>query len=158
MVNPVVKIWSPLTIGLVVGIVGVLAAAGIAIYLRRRRVKDPVELERMRRQSLGRTGRITSGEVTGLIEPEGANTALLLVYRYDISGVTYEVMQDISTMPAVATIAHRLIGKGISVKYEMKRPTNSIVVCEQWSGLRGISLQVPEEGSALPSPATANKS
>ena len=152
------KIWSPLTIGLAAGVVGILAAAGIAVYFRLRRKKDPTELERLRRLSLGRSGRITSGEVTGLVEPEGENTALLLVYRYDISGVSYEVMQDISTMPMVAAVAHRLIGKGISVKYEMKHPSNSIVVCEQWSGLRGVNLDVPEGGSARPSPATANKS
>ena len=152
------KIWSPLTIGLAGGLAAVLAAAGAAVYFRLRRKKDPAELERLRRLSLGRTGRITSGEVTGLIEPEGENTPLLLVYRYDISGVAYEVMQDISTMPAVATVAHRLIAKGISVKYEMKHPSNSIVICEGWSGIRGVNLDVPEDGSALPSPAAAEKS
>ena len=151
-----VKLWSPLAIGLAAGAVGVLTAAGAAVYFRRRRVKDPVELERLRRLSLGRTGRITSGEATGLIEPEGENTALLLEYRYDISGVTYEVMQDISTMPTVATVAHRLIGKGISVKYEMKHPSNSIVICEEWSGISGIRLREPDADKRIAVPLQAS--
>lgn len=151
-------IESPLEIGLGAAAAAVLLAVGAAVYVKLRHKKDPAELERLRRLSIGRTGRITAGEVTGLIEPEGENTALLLVYRYDISGVTYEVTQDVSSMPTVASAAHRLMGKGISVKYEMKHPSNSIVVCELWSGLRGVSLGVPEGGSAFPSPAAAKKS
>jgi hypothetical protein len=145
-----VRVWSPLAIGLAAGAVGILTTAGAAVYFKLRRQKDPAELERLRRLSLGRTGRITSGEVTGLIDPEGGNTALLLVYRYDISGVTYEVTQDISAMPAVAAEAHRLIGQGISIKYEMKHPSNSIIVCEEWSGIRGAN-QSEAEGERRPS-------
>lgn len=151
-------IGPPLAIGLAAGAAAVLLAAGAAVYIKLRRKKDPAELERLRRLSLGRTGRITAGEVTGLIEPEGENTALLLVYRYDISGVTYEVTQDISALPAVASAARHLIGKDISVKYETKHPSNSIVVCERWSGIRGVNLGVPEGGSPLPGPAAAKKS
>ena len=32
----------------------------------------------------------------------------------------------------------------ISVKYDPRNPANSIVVAEEWSGLRGASRQVPE--------------
>ena len=138
------KVWSPLAIGLAAGAAGVLIAAGAAVYLKLRKKKDPVELERLRRLSLARTGRITSGEVTGLIEPEGESTALMLVYRYDISGVTYEVTQDVSMMAALAAEPHRLIGKGVSIKYEMKHPSNSIVISEDWSGIRGAGLDEPE--------------
>ena len=98
-----------------------------------------------------------SGEVTGLIEPEGENTALLLVYRYDIAGVTYEVTQDVSSMPRVAAQAPRLVGKGISVKCDMKHPTNSIAICEEWSGIRGLSAAEPEAENTVAAAEAAEK-
>jgi hypothetical protein len=153
-----VNAWSPLTIGLAGGAAGVLVTAGAITFRKLRRKKDPAELERLRRISLGRTGRIISGEITGLIEPEGENRApLLLVYRYDLAGVTYEVAQDVSTMPAVVAVAGRMVGQAISVKYEMKHPGNSITVCEEWSGIHGIDLRRPGGGGELPAPAEAAK-
>lgn len=139
------KVWSPLTIGLVAGAAAVLIAVVVAIFLKLRRKKDPAEVERLRRLALGRTGRITAGEITGLIEPDAENaTPLQLVYRYEVSGVSYEVAQDVSTMPQVVAKAQHLVGKAISAKYEMKHPSNSIVICEDWSGIRGLDLRNPE--------------
>ncbi len=135
-----VRFSSPLEIGLAAGVGAVLLSAGTFAYLRLRRKKDPAEIERLRRLSLGRTGRIAAAEVTGLIEPAEKNSALMLVYRYDVAGVTYEVMQDISTMPAVAAEARHLIAKSISVKYETKHPSNSIAASEVWSGITGATL------------------
>ena len=143
------KTLSPLEIGLIAGAVVLLISAGLFAYLKLIRKKDPAELERLRRLGLGRTGRIVAGEITGLIEPEGENTALLLVYRYDIAGVTYEVSQDVSMMPAVVSQVPHLVGKGISVKYDMRHPSNSIAICEKWSGIRGISAPDPERDNAI---------
>ena len=112
------------------GAAAVVVSAGVAVYRKLRRKKDPAAIERLRRLSLGKTGRITTGEISGLVEPDGESTALQLVYRYDVAGVTYEVTQDVSAMPAVAARAPHLVGRGISVKYDVKHPTNSIVVCE----------------------------
>lgn len=146
--------WSPLTIGLPTAAAAVLVSAGIVTYRKLHREKDPAELERLRRLALGRTGRIVAGEITGLIEPEGREAPpLQLVYRYDIAGVTFEVTQDVSMLPQVAASAAHLLGKTISVKYEMRQPSNSIVVCEVWSGIRGIDLREPE---AAGSPVTPN--
>ncbi len=135
-----VKTWSPLVIGIATGAAGALLIAGAVAYQKLRPKKDPAELERLRRMNLARSGRIISGEITGLIEPEDGKTCpLLLVYRYDIAGVTYEVMQDISMMPQVAAEAARLVGKTISIKYETRHPSNSVAVCEEWSGIGGSS-------------------
>lgn len=149
--KPALKALSPFAIGLAAGVAAILIAAGIAAYLKLRRKQDPAELERLRRTSLGRTGRIAAGEITGLIEPEGESTApLMLVYRYDIAGVTYEVTQDVSMMPGIAAKASRLIGLTVSIKYEMKQPSNSIVVCEEWSGIPCGELREPEGGGNPP--------
>lgn len=139
-VESAVKFWSPLEIGLALSVVVVSVSAGLLAYFRMRRRKSPAETERLRRLWLGRTGRIAAAEVTGLIEPAGDNPAIMLVYRYDVAGVTYEVMQDISTMPAIAAEARHWIAKGISVKYETKHPSNSIVACEVWSGISGVAV------------------
>lgn len=137
------KIGFPLEIGLAAGMVVILMGGGLFAYRRLLRKKDPAEMERLRRLGLGRTGRIAAAEVTGLIEPEGDNAALMLVYRYDVAGVTYEVMQDISAMPAVAAEARHLMAKSISVKYETKHPSNSIAACEIWSGISGVTVGKP---------------
>lgn len=154
------NIWSPLAIGLTLGAAGTLTGAAILVYRKLHRKVDPAELERLRRLSLARTGRITAGEITGLVEPQGGEPAqLLLIYRYDIAGVTYEVSQDISTMPQVAAQAVQLAGKAISVKFEMKHPSNSIVISEEWSGISGITLFESKSDGILPTyPEPAQKS
>ena len=59
----------------------------------------------------------------------------LIHYQYELSVVTYFASQDVSallaSLPADPT---RLVG-AVSVKYDLKNPANSIVLCEEWSGL-----------------------
>jgi hypothetical protein len=148
-----VSIGSPLEFGLAVGAAFILISAAVFTYLKLHRKKDPAEIERLRRLSVGRKGRITTGEVIGLIEPEGKSTALLLIYRYDVAGVRYEVTQDVSSMPAVAGRATHLVGRSINVKYDLKHPTNSIAACEVWSGISGINPGELEASNARPASA-----
>jgi hypothetical protein len=131
------KEWSPLTIGLAAGAAAALAGIGALAYRKLRRRKDPAELERLRRLSLSRAGRIATGEVIGLVEPEGSS-ALLLVYRYDVAGVTYEVAQDVAPLAAIVPLARRALGGITTIRYEMKHPGNSIIASEEWSGLPEI--------------------
>lgn len=131
------KEWSALTIGMAAGAVAALASIGAFVYRKLRRPKDPAELERRRRLSLSRSGRIATGEIVGLVEPEGSS-ALLLVYRYDVAGVTYEVAQDVAPLAAIVPLARRALGGISTVRYEMKQPGNSIIASEEWSGLPEI--------------------
>ena len=128
------KEWSPLTLGLAAGAAAILIAAGTLLYLRLRRPKDPAELERLRRLALTERGRIITGEIVDLVETQDP-PALLVVYRYDVAGVTYEVSQDVSKLLSVQALAGRAIGGTLSVRYELKQPSNSIVISEEWSGL-----------------------
>ena len=129
-----VKQWSPLTISLAAGAAGLLIIAGTLLVRRLRRRKTPAELERLRRLFLTRHGRIVTGEMIDLVE-EKESSALMLVYRYDVAGVTYEVAQDIAMLPAAAELAGKALGGIVSVKYEMRQPSNSIVVSEEWTGI-----------------------
>lgn len=139
------KAWSPLTLGLAAGALALAASTGTLAYRKWRRPKDPAELERQRRLRLTRQGRIITGEIVDVVEAQGP-TALLLVYRYDVAGVTYEVAQDVSRLLDVQALAGRPMGGTLSVKYEMRQPGNSIVISEEWSGLPEVQADgnIPE--------------
>ena len=147
------KEWSPLTMGLAAGAAGLLIVAATLVYLKLRRRKTPAELERLRRLSLSRRGRIATGEMIDLVEAK-ESSALMLVYRYDVAGVTYEVAQDVAMLINVAVLAGRAIGGTLSVRYDIKQPSNSIVISEEWSGLPEIK---PGGDAAPPRSAEAEQ-
>jgi hypothetical protein len=106
-----------------------------AVFLRWRR-KDPAELEKLRRLDVNRRGRIRAGRVVDLVEAETAGSKTpLVIYTYEVAGVTYEAAQDVSALPEIAARARFFTGRTASVKYDPKRPGNSIIACEEWSGL-----------------------
>ncbi|MBI1940933.1 MAG: hypothetical protein HYS33_05425 [Acidobacteria bacterium] len=116
--------------------VAVTSGAWIVDRVRSWRRKSPAELERLRRLDVNRRGRIAAGHVVDLIESARAGTAsCLVVYKYEVAGVEYEVAQDVSTLPRIFAAAHAFAGLTASVKYDPKRPTNSIIACEEWSGI-----------------------
>jgi hypothetical protein len=117
---------------------GVLALGGRMAYARwlRWRRKDPAELERLRRLDINKRGRISAGRILDLVEPETSGSkSRLVVYSYEVAGVIYEAAQDVTPLPEIAAMAHFLAGQIASVKYDPKRPVNSIIACEEWSGL-----------------------
>lgn len=105
-----------------------------ARWIRRRRAKSPEEIERLRRLEVNRVGRITSGQIVDYIEgsPPG-NKSRVVVYRYEVSGVTYEAAQEITGFAELP--ATGIAGLSSSVKYDPQKPMNSIIACEEWSGL-----------------------
>jgi len=104
-------------------------------FLRWRR-KDPDELERLRRLDINRRGRISAGRVVDFLEAETAGSrSSLVIYSYEVAGVTYEAAQDVTALLDFAALAHFLSGHTASVKYDPKRPGNSIIACEEWNGL-----------------------
>ncbi len=124
-----------LELAVAAGLVGIW----VVIRIVRGRRKSPAELERLRRLELHRRGRIISGQIVDLIEPQPAKRgARLVVYKYEVAGVTYEASQDISALPNVISTVRRATGQTVSLKYEPRRPANSILVCEEWSGLPEI--------------------
>jgi hypothetical protein len=119
--------------------VSVLAVWGYRRFLRWRQ-KDPNELERLRRLDVNRRGRITSAEIVNFLEPEsaaaGTGRSCLIVYKYEVAGVTYEVSQDVSALSGILP-GDALTNPTASVKYDPRTPTNSIIACEEWSGFGG---------------------
>ena len=106
-----------------------------AVFLHWRR-KDPAEIEKLRRLNVNKCGRIIAGKVVDFLDAETAGAkSSLVVYSYEVAGVTYEAAQDVSALPEIAARARVFSGRWASVKYDPKRPGNSIIACEVWSGL-----------------------
>jgi len=117
--------------------VGVAAlGAGIGYWLYSRR-KTPEQLEQERRQRINATGRITDGTVIDAQEMQnGTKATQFLIYQYDVGGVGYEASQDVTYLRQFVDLHSCRIGLPASVKYDPANPGNSIVISEEWSGLR----------------------
>jgi hypothetical protein len=114
-----------------------LAAAGVAWWAWAHR-KTPEQRERERRQRLTTIGRITDGTVLDFHHTD-ANShpgAQLLIYTYDVGGVSYECSQDIGALQSRVVLPSNQVGLPASVRYDPRNPADSIVVAEEWSGLR----------------------
>lgn len=128
--------WIRLGAG-VAGAAAVAAASWAWVRFSHWRRKDPVEIERRRRLELNCLGRITAGEIIDLIESRPpAAPARLVIYKYEVAGVTYEASQEVTPLPDIIPSLQSLAGQMASVKYDPKKPTNSIITCEEWNGLR----------------------
>jgi len=103
-----------------------LAAAAVWIIFRHRLTIE--EKERRRRVYVNRGRRTAEGFITEAGED-------LIHYNYELRGVTYFASQDVTALrERLPQDPTRLIGS-VSVKYDPKNPANSIIVCEDWSGL-----------------------
>jgi hypothetical protein len=126
----------PLTEVLVIGAVALpVVAAGVYLVLRiRRKPKDKEQRRRLEVNSIGRLADATILEIT-----DDA-----IVYEYSVRGITYTASQDISKLrELIPGDPERLIGRPASLKYSSQNPANSILLCEEWSGLRAGPANQP---------------
>lgn len=111
------------------------------------RAPDPDEIERQRRAYLNQIGRIVEGQITDLVEvaedkvqrkstKEVDGRRKLVCYSYSISGVSYETAQDITSLEGRAGMERIITGLPASIKYDPSNPSNSILIADDWSGLR----------------------
>jgi hypothetical protein len=126
------------------------ATACIVWWVRRKRPSAD-EIERARRLNLSLSGRLVDGmllDVRALPIDEG-RTLTMLEYSYRIGGVEYECSQDITMMPDIVNPAEVRLGFPCSVRYMPGSPQNSIVVSEQWSGLRASLPKVATRAASI---------
>jgi hypothetical protein len=114
----------------------VLLALGLWMVFRKRPTAE--ELERARRLFLAHSGRLVDGMLLDVceVEAEDGRTLTMLLYSYRIGGVDYESSQDITDMRGVVDALQVRAGFPCSARYQPGNPHNSIVVAEEWSGLR----------------------
>jgi len=119
-------------------IAGLFVAVSLsALYVIRKRRKTPEQLEKQRRDFLQQVGRIIDGTVIDVAEIEQQGRPVqLLIYTYDVAGVSYEASQDVTHLRQHIDMHTCRIGLPASIKYDPQNPGNSIVIAEGWSGLR----------------------
>ena len=81
-----------------------------------------------------------------------------LYYNYSIRGVEYATAQDVSTLREFLPEDPALLVGPVTLKYSSRNPANSILLCEEWSGLRrraqnGARRRLPR-GRGQPAPAS----
>jgi hypothetical protein len=116
----------------------------LVVWLLFRKRPTPEELERARRRLLARSGRLVDGMLLDICEvqaparskKDAPRTLTMLLYSYRIGGVDYEASQDITDMSAVVEASQVRAGFPCSARYLPGNPQNSIVVAEEWTGLR----------------------
>ena len=121
---------------------GALAVLAVGIYLFVRWRRKPKDKEKLRRLEVNTSGRLGDATITDITDDA-------IFYEYSVGGLTYTASQDVSQLrEMIPADAHRLIGRPASLKYSSQNPANSIVLCEEWSGLR---LGQPSQTSGLAS-------
>lgn len=141
-------------------VLGLVCVAGAVAWKRFRRRPSEEELERERRALLVRSGRIIDGTILDITaQAEGAGQPAdvrFVLYQYEIGGVEYECSQDVSALRDVVKAEDLRFGFPCSVRYDIRRPENSIVVAENWSGLRRFENAGPSTRTPPPrTPALA---
>ena len=128
---------NPLRLFLFIAGGGAAVAWGTAQWIRAHR-KSPEQIERERRRRLCQHGRICDGNVLDVQEFEvnGVGTAQFIVYNYEIGGVSYEASQDITHLRQFIDVNSCRLGLPTSVRYNPQNPGDSIVIAEDWKGLR----------------------
>jgi hypothetical protein len=114
--------------GTLLAIAGIVAALAIFGWIWWRGRLTPEEKERQRRLAVHQEGRIIEALVTGV---EGDT----VFYQYSLRGVEYSASQDCSPFTARLPATRDALVGVASCKYHRSNPANSIVICEEWSGL-----------------------
>ncbi len=107
----------------------VVALAALIVWIAVRRRTTPEKREQRRRLQIQAAGRLGDAVVTEAEEN-------LLYYSYSIRGVHYTASQDVSSLrERLPEELGRVVGPA-TMKYTPANPANSILVCEEWCGVR----------------------
>ena len=117
---------TEVTVALSVALAVLLTLIGYRLLTSSR--VPPDERERRRRAVLAAYGKM--GDATLLDVQDG-----VLVYAYQVRGVEYTASQDVSRLVGYLPADLSAIGP-VAVKYDPKNPANSIMLAEEWRGLR----------------------
>lgn len=118
-----------LTAGLA-GLSGALAGVAAWLIPNSRKKLTPAERERRRRLTVNARGRTGNAMIVDYRDG-------VLCYTYSVGGLEYTASQDLSALPELLPVDPAiLIATPATLKYLAANPANSILVCEEWTGLR----------------------
>ena len=87
--------------------------------------RNKIDPEVQRRTLLKQSGRIGDATILGIMNDDEGNE--LLSYCYTIAGVDYETVQRLDD-EQLSRKDHYLPGSCVALRYDPRRPTNSMVV------------------------------
>src|SRR5881296_2989526 len=119
---------QPVELAILSGVAIVAIASVIVIVMLRRRT-SPQERERLRRLAVNQYGRMGDAMITEASDG-------IVYYSYSIRGVEYTASQDISALMTQIDIDLETLIGPVTLKFMPRNPFNSIVLCEEWSGIR----------------------
>ena len=109
-----------------------VALLALALYIVLRMRRNPKDKEKRRRLAVNESGRLGDATITEVHEST-------IFYEYSVRGVLYTASQDIAQLrEQIPVDPERLIGPA-TLKYSPSNPANSIILCEEWSGLRAVT-------------------
>jgi hypothetical protein len=126
---------SALQLSILIALALLLIAAGIWLFLNSR--QTVAERERKRRITINRIGRMGDATIIDVRD-------CVLFYSYEVRGVAYTTSQDASDFKDLLPPETANLVGPTAMKYSSKNPANSILICEEWSGLRPAVPQVHE--------------
>src|SRR5438309_378443 len=112
-----------------------LMGAGAWLFLSSR--QTAAQREKRRRLTIHRTGRMGDATIIDVRD-------CILYYSYEMRGVAYTTAQDASEFKEILPSETSVLIGPVAMKYSPGNPANSIVICEQWSGLRPVTIQIDE--------------
>jgi hypothetical protein len=68
----------------------------------------------------------------------------VVFYSYAVRGMEYQASQDISALESFLPTDRWVILGPVSVKYDPRNPANSMILSEQWNGLRRASAKLEQ--------------
>lgn len=139
MIRPLsIVLRNPTAWGLGAAALAAVSLGAAGVWMMRRKRPTQEELERTRRRFLVQSGRLVDGMLLDVTEvnAEEDRKLSMFIYKYRIGGVDYECSQDVTNLNAVLDARQVRAGFPCTVRYQPGSPQNSIVVAEQWSGLR----------------------
>jgi hypothetical protein len=117
--------------GLIVAGLAVLILGAILARSLFARKPSSEELERRRRLQIHRDGKLGDAEIID-VDPE----IPVITYSYSVAGVVYTAAQEVGGLrDKLPEDLMTMIGPA-SIKFVPHNPANSIVLCEEWNGLR----------------------
>jgi hypothetical protein len=126
------SIRDSIFIQILVAVSVLIAISGVAYYILLRIRRNPKDKEKRRRLQVNQEGRLGDATITEVHE----NT---IFYEYSVRGVLYTASQDVAQLrEQIPSDLERQIGP-VTLKYSPRNPANSIILCEAWSGLRGVT-------------------
>lgn len=133
-------VWNP-KLAAILGASGVLFSTVLWIAFHRR--ITPAEREKRRRLTVNAYRRAIEGMVN---ESDGD----FIHYQYELRGVSYSASQDVSALSAMLPDNRGILLGTASVRFDPRNPANSIVICEEWSGMQaGAPRKVTAGGCEL---------